>query len=81
MKILLTNKNGLVLPVNGLGNRFSLIESFAECALWVLIKIAELMDSVFMWIITRQVFNAWCEINHIKTDFINTVMLFLEIHI
>ena len=67
--------------VNGLGNRFNLIESFAECAQWVLIKIVELMNSIFMSIITRQVFNAWCENNHIKTDFINTIMLFLEIHI
>ena len=39
------------------------------------------MNSIFMSIITRQVFNAWCENNHIKTDFINTIMLFLEIHI
>ena len=32
MKVLLANKNDLALFANGLGNRFNLIESFAECA-------------------------------------------------
>ena len=32
MNVLLANKNELALFVNGFGNRFNLIESFAECA-------------------------------------------------